>query len=261
MPGQQQHALPFINNGLHMLQPADVSKALIQPARPAPGHGAVGQHFGQKTEMVPDNALLFPLCQPGEAQLDVALGNAAPRRQRQPRQPAHRPHKRTRQLRRKLPQQAHRNQHQPGQKVFHAGGSLRATDGRESVMLPTLSCSKLVAVMLLIYRVLIVLTAPLALLWLRWKIPGPARLRARWRERLGSVPKTEGGALWIHAASVGEVNAIAPLAETLLHSLPRRKMDISTITITGSAEAVRRFKGRAIVILWRWIHPWRFRAG
>src|SRR5690625_1954511 len=115
-------------------------------------------------------------------------------------------------------------------------------------MLPTLSCSKLVAVMLFIYRVLIILTAPLALLWLRWKIPGPARLRARWRERLGSVPKTEGGVLWIHAASVGEVNAIAPLAEALLHSWPRRQLVISTMTVTGRAEAVRRFKDRAILI-------------
>src|SRR5690625_2574325 len=115
-------------------------------------------------------------------------------------------------------------------------------------MLPTLSCSKLVAVMLFIYRVLIILTAPLALLWLRWKIPGPARLRARWRERLGSVPKTEGGVLWIHAASVGEVNAIAPLAEALLHSWPRRQLVISTMTVTGRAEAVRRFKDRAILV-------------
>lgn len=102
--------------------------------------------------------------------------------------------------------------------------------------------------MLFIYRVLIILTAPLALLWLRWKIPGPARLRARWRERLGSVPKTEGGVLWIHAASVGEVNAIAPLAEALLHSWPRRQLVISTMTVTGRAEAVRRFKDRAILV-------------
>lgn len=102
--------------------------------------------------------------------------------------------------------------------------------------------------MLLIYRVLIVLTAPLALLWLRWKIPGPARLRARWRERLGSVPKTEGGALWIHAASVGEVNAIAPLAEALLRSWPHRQLVISTMTVTGRAEAVRRFGDRATLV-------------
>src|SRR5690625_7173577 len=113
-------------------------------------------------------------------------------------------------------------------------------------MLPTLSCSKLVAVMLFIYRVLIILTAPLALLWLRWKIPGPARLRARWRERLGSVPKTEGGVLWIHAASVGEVNAIAPLAEALLNSWPRKQLIINPITVNGPPEADRRIKHRAI---------------
>lgn len=102
--------------------------------------------------------------------------------------------------------------------------------------------------MLFIYRVLIVLTAPLALLWMRWKIPGPARLRARWRERLGSVPKTEGHVLWIHAASVGEVNAIAPLAESLVHAWPQKRLAISTVTVTGRAEAIRRFEGRATIV-------------
>jgi 3-deoxy-D-manno-octulosonic-acid transferase len=96
--------------------------------------------------------------------------------------------------------------------------------------------------MLAVYRLLVLLAAPLALLWLRWKIAGPAELRARWRERLGSVPPSdERPVLWLHAASVGEVNAVAALAEALLERYPDHRLVISTITVTGRAEAERRF--------------------
>jgi len=104
------------------------------------------------------------------------------------------------------------------------------------------SCSKLIDIMLAVYRLLIVLVAPAALLWLRWRIPGPAGLRARWKERLGQVP--EAGTrpvLWLHAASVGEVNAIAALVTALLKRYPDHQLVISTITVTGRAEVLRRF--------------------
>lgn len=95
--------------------------------------------------------------------------------------------------------------------------------------------------MFAVYRLLIFLTAPLALAWLRWKIAGPAELRARWRERLGRVPEMEAPVLWLHAASVGEVNAIAALVTALLDRYPDHHLVISTITVTGRAEAIRRF--------------------
>ncbi|WP_376692309.1 lipid IV(A) 3-deoxy-D-manno-octulosonic acid transferase [Wenzhouxiangella sp. EGI_FJ10409] len=96
--------------------------------------------------------------------------------------------------------------------------------------------------MLAVYRLLIVLVAPLALVWLRWKIAGPAELRARWTERLGQVPESDQRpVLWLHAASVGEVNAIAALVTALLEQYPDHRLVISTMTVTGRAEAIRRF--------------------
>lgn len=97
--------------------------------------------------------------------------------------------------------------------------------------------------MLAVYRLLVILVAPLALVWFRWKIAGPAELRARWAERLGRVPRSQQPALWIHAASVGEVNAIAGLVTALLERYPDERVVISTITVTGRAEAIRRFGG------------------
>ncbi len=98
--------------------------------------------------------------------------------------------------------------------------------------------------MLAVYRLLIILVAPLALAWLRWKIAGPAELRARWAERLGRVPRSRRPALWVHAASVGEINAIAGLVAELLERYPGERVVISTITVTGRAEAIRRFNNR-----------------
>lgn len=95
--------------------------------------------------------------------------------------------------------------------------------------------------MLAVYRLLVILVAPLALVWLRWKIAGPAELRARWAERLGHVPRSRRPVLWVHAASVGEVNAAAGLITALLERYPDERVVISTITVTGRAEAIRRF--------------------
>lgn len=95
--------------------------------------------------------------------------------------------------------------------------------------------------MLAVYRLLIALVAPLALVYFRWKIAGPKALRARWRERLGSVPESDRPALWVHAASVGEINAVAGLVTALLERYPEERLVISTITVTGRAEAIRRF--------------------
>lgn len=64
------------------------------------------------------------------------------------------------------------------------------------------------------------------------------------RERLGRVPERvrqpAPGALWIHAVSVGEVLAVAPLLAELRQRLPGRKILVSTTTRTGQEMAARR---------------------
>ncbi len=67
-------------------------------------------------------------------------------------------------------------------------------------------------------------------------VPG---LLARQAERRGHVPEAE-GELWIHAASVGELNAADPLIRALIADGDRRVI-LTTLTHTGAAEAVARF--------------------
>lgn len=57
-------------------------------------------------------------------------------------------------------------------------------------------------------------------------------------QRLGfALPKQQHTTLWIHASSMGEVNAILPLARQLKKRYPHKKLVISTMTQTGLAAA------------------------
>ena len=71
-------------------------------------------------------------------------------------------------------------------------------------------------------------------------------VRREWRiglaERLGVVPRTPPGqpAIWIHAASVGEVTALGPLVTALRGEFPDHRLVLSTVTATGRAVAKAR---------------------
>jgi 3-deoxy-D-manno-octulosonic-acid transferase len=69
------------------------------------------------------------------------------------------------------------------------------------------------------------------------------------RQRLGDLPasvgpptsgQSAGGAIWIHAVSVGEVIAALPLARKLKDQFPSRRLVLSTTTPTGQALARER---------------------
>ena len=73
----------------------------------------------------------------------------------------------------------------------------------------------------------------------------PANMRD-YRERMGhgDFPQTTGSPrIWIHAASVGEIEAIRPVAIGLLEHHPTAVMLISTMTATGREAAMRRIPG------------------
>jgi 3-deoxy-D-manno-octulosonic-acid transferase len=79
----------------------------------------------------------------------------------------------------------------------------------------------------------------------------PASMRD-YRERMGhgDFPDTVGAPrIWIHAASVGEVEAIRPVAIGLLERHPRAIMTITTMTVTGREAAMRRIPGAAAWML------------
>lgn len=65
----------------------------------------------------------------------------------------------------------------------------------------------------------------------------------RWRERFGFFPDPGiRNAIWVHAVSMGEVNAAQPLIEALMKRYPGAPMVITTVTPTGS-ERVRKLFG------------------
>lgn len=87
------------------------------------------------------------------------------------------------------------------------------------------------------YRTLTWLAQPSAALVLRYRERRGKEDPARRHERLGSpkVPRPDGVLAWIHAASVGEANAVLPLITALRRSRPDVSVVLTTGTVTSSA--------------------------
>ncbi|MGH8030715.1 MAG: lipid IV(A) 3-deoxy-D-manno-octulosonic acid transferase [Arenimonas sp.] len=88
------------------------------------------------------------------------------------------------------------------------------------------------------YSLLLVLLLPTTLYHLVWRGMRQREYLQRWDERFAFYPTGGGaGALWLHAVSVGEVNAAAPLVRALRAAHPDRPLLLTTVTPTGSARA------------------------
>jgi len=75
-----------------------------------------------------------------------------------------------------------------------------------------------------------------------------ARWREGWRERLGFVPKLEKTSkrrVWVHAASVGEVETVWPLVKRLAQNF---EVVVSTLTPTGKLTAIKKGDANACFI-------------
>ena len=87
-----------------------------------------------------------------------------------------------------------------------------------------------------LYTLLLYLLLPLVLLRLLWRSIKAPDYRRRWSERFGIFkPPADWGGLWVHAVSVGEVQAILPLIRQLLEQNPGMPVTVTTTTPTGSA--------------------------
>lgn len=85
---------------------------------------------------------------------------------------------------------------------------------------------------MLAYRLLTHLLALPVLLWLAWRVMRGAESGAQARQRLGGGAGVV-GALWVHAASNGELTSARPLIEALLADDPELRVLITTNTVTG----------------------------
>ncbi len=93
-----------------------------------------------------------------------------------------------------------------------------------------------------LYTSLLYLAAPLALARLALRgLRAPAYWRG-WGQRFGRYPPGVGQpAIWVHAVSVGEVQAAAPLVRSLLRDHPRHRLLVTTTTPTGADQARKLF--------------------
>ncbi|MGC3874096.1 lipid IV(A) 3-deoxy-D-manno-octulosonic acid transferase [Halomonas sp. GXIMD04776] len=91
-----------------------------------------------------------------------------------------------------------------------------------------------------LYSSVLYLLSPL-IVWRVWREWVPTNPR---RERLGLITiSTEQPRLWLHAASVGEVQAARPLIASLLERYPGHRLVITTMTATGASQVKSLFEG------------------
>ena len=99
--------------------------------------------------------------------------------------------------------------------------------------------------MLTLYRIFLYIALPLVLLRLLWRGLRERRYLKNIPRRLGFVGKHHApGGIWIHAVSVGEVNAATQLVEHLLKKHPDKPITITTMTPTGADRVLKTFGDR-----------------
>ena len=96
--------------------------------------------------------------------------------------------------------------------------------------------------MRILYTFLLYLLTPLVLLRLAWRGLRARGYWRRWPERFGYMEPALGEqVIWIHAVSVGEVQAAEPVVRALLESQPDYSLLVTTVTPTGSARVTALF--------------------
>jgi len=96
-----------------------------------------------------------------------------------------------------------------------------------------------------LYSFLLYLLIPVALTRLAWRGLRNRGYWRRWAERFGFIHRLDGPIIWVHAVSVGEVRASAPLVKALSRDYPKYRILITTMTPTGSA-TVRQLFGDSV---------------
>jgi 3-deoxy-D-manno-octulosonic-acid transferase len=96
-----------------------------------------------------------------------------------------------------------------------------------------------------LYTFVMYLATPLIVLRLLIRGARYGNYHRRWPERFGLFPHSGvSGSLWVHAVSVGEVNAAEPLVKALQRDYPDAPLVVTTVTPTGSARVHQLFGDR-----------------
>ena len=90
----------------------------------------------------------------------------------------------------------------------------------------------------LIYTLLLALASPILLFGLYKSKPNKPKFGPRWKEHFGITPKLNNDQrpIWIHAVSVGESIAAAPLIKALKKQNPDQPILVTTTTSTGAEQ-------------------------
>lgn len=99
-----------------------------------------------------------------------------------------------------------------------------------------------------LYRFLSTLLHPLIPLLLRKRLARGKEDAPRIHERLGitSTPRPEGTIIWVHAASMGEVNSVLPLITRITEHFPTLHIVLTTVTVTSAAYVKDKLPQRVI---------------
>jgi 3-deoxy-D-manno-octulosonic-acid transferase len=90
---------------------------------------------------------------------------------------------------------------------------------------------------LALYRLLVALIAPLLVARFFWRVLRGHEEMQDFAERLGGGDAVPEGAIWLHAASNGELASARPLIEALLAQAPEIDLLVTTNTVSGKALA------------------------
>lgn len=96
--------------------------------------------------------------------------------------------------------------------------------------------------MRVLYSLLLYLLTPGLLVYLGWRARREPAYREQWPRRFGvQAPAVPAGAIWLHAASMGEVQASAVFIRELRQAYPGVPLVVTTMTPTGAAHVERLF--------------------
>jgi 3-deoxy-D-manno-octulosonic-acid transferase len=117
--------------------------------------------------------------------------------------------------------------------------------------------------MYLLYNAILVLLTLLLSPYILFKLITVPKYRGGISEKLGRVRtgvlrhlSAPSRPIWVHAVSVGEVMAAHPLVRELKRKYPRRKLLLSTVTVTGNYTARQRVPEADAVFYFPFDYPW-----